>query len=386
MDNLYFIILSNVLLISLVNIYFNRLIYHGQTYYSVQFLFLSFIMIHSIYICVVRSFLPESDFTNIGAPFGLFYAPFFFIGISVLIDDRSNVVQNIWKHFLPGLIFTVIFIILLLFRDQYLMLKKVYLITMYGLTCIQMVLYCISAFMKFNSAVTDKKSIAVMSQSIILMLSTALIFLSFVLSDAKEKSNTFNSLVVYVLMLGAVMILFRYNLLILVRKFNYYKKSYTGRMFFDYNKGEDIFLENEKVDLAQEVITLDEDENIKYQKSRISEKEIKSSIDKLKRIMATKIYLDSDLTLDLLAKQMKIPKYHLTQVFNLGMQSNFNKYINTQRVLYAVSLLDDPHNQDKIEEIMMQSGFNSRSSFYRAFHQHYDLSPADYRKAKRDIK
>lgn len=384
MDNLYFVILSNVILISLVNIYFNRIIYRGQAYYSVQFFFLCFIMLHSIYICVVRSFLSEADFTNIGAPFGLFYAPFFFIGIAVLIDDSSNVLKNIWKHFLLGWVFMVLFLLLLFFGSEQLLLKKVYLITMYGLTCVQMIAYCISAYIMFNSAVKDKKSIAIMSQSIILMLSTALIFLAFVFSDTKGKSNAFNSLVIYVLMLGAVIILFRYNLLILVRKFNYYKKSYSGHLFFDHIKLKEKISEEKTLDLIEDDMTIPEDEIVKYQKSRISEEEIKSYIDTLNKVMATKIYLNSDLTLNLLAKKMRIPKYHLTQVFNLGMQSNFNKFINAQRVQFAVSLLDDPNNQETIEEIMMQSGFNSRSSFYRAFHLHYDISPADYRKKKRD--
>lgn len=382
MDNFYLVILSNVILISLVNIYFNRIIYRGQTYYSVQFLFLCFIMFHSIYICVVRSFFSESNFTDVGAPFGLFYGPFFFIGIAVLIDDGSIVLKNIWKHFLLGLVFILIFVTVVVFFSENVLVKKAYLITMYGLTCIQMIMYCIFAYMLFNSQVKDKKSIAIMSQSIILMLSTALIFLAYVFTDSKEKSNAFNGLVIYGLMLGAVIILFRYNLLILVRKFNYYKKSYAGRLFFDHIKLKEESLEAEKLDALEEIFTEQEEETVKYQKSRISEEEIKTYTDALNKLMATKVYLRSDLTLNVLAKKMKIPKYHLTQVFNLGMQSNFNKFINTLRVQYAVSLLDDPKNQETIEEIMMQSGFNSRSSFYRAFSVHYDVSPADYRKKK----
>ena len=43
MDNFYLIILSNVILMSLVNIYFNSIIYRGQIFYTVQLFFLCFI-------------------------------------------------------------------------------------------------------------------------------------------------------------------------------------------------------------------------------------------------------------------------------------------------------------------------------------------------------
>ncbi len=382
MDNLYFVILSNVILISLVNIFFNRMIYRGQAYYSVQFMFLCFIIMHSIYICLIRSFFLEADFINIGAPFGLFYAPFFFVGISVLINHSSTALENIWKHFIIGALFILFFLLILFFFRDNVLLKKIYLLTMYGLTCIQMILYCVFVFIKFNSDVKDKKSIAIMSQAIILMLSTALIFLAFVFSDVEGESNLFNSLVVYGLMLGAVIILFRYNLLTLVRKFKYYKKSYTGRLFFDYTKDNEELDDNPKAPLLVLGIRDGEEETVKYQKSRISEAEIKTYTEKLKKVMAAKIYLNSDLTLDVLARKVRIPKYHLTQVFNLGLRTNFNKFINAHRVQHAVSLLDDPNNQDSIEDIMMKSGFNSRSSFYRAFHLYYDISPVDYRKRK----
>lgn len=384
MDNFYLIILSNVILMSLVNIYFNSIIYRGQIFYTVQLFFLCFIIFHSIYICITKLFFATFFFIDVGAPFGLFYGPFFYIGLSFLINDESKVLKREWTHFALGLLFIPIFLVLaFFFRDNHKVLK-VYSIILYGIICLQMVIYTLIAYIRFNRMVKDKKAIAIMSQSIIVMLATALIFLGIVFSDLNKQPNAINSFVIYALMLSAVVIMFRYNLLILVRKFTYYKNSYSGKLFFDYFKEQFIApQEGQIVQVPQPVAEVEpplEIEVVKYQKSRISEEEMTNYLKSLDRAWEAKIYLNPDLTLNLLSKTAHIPKYHLTQVFNLGLNSNFNKFINALRVQHAVCLLDNPNNMETIEEIMMQSGFNSRSSFYRAFNVYYDISPADYRK------
>ncbi|MBW3520367.1 AraC family transcriptional regulator [Flavobacterium sp. NKUCC04_CG] len=384
MDNFYLIILSNVILMSLVNIYFNSVIYRGQIFYTVQLLFLCFIIIHSIYICITKLFFATFYFIDVGAPFGLFYGPFFYIGLSFLINDESKVLKREWTHFALGLLFIPIFLVLTFFFRYNLTVLKVYSIILYGLICLQMVVYTLVAYIRFNRMVKDKKAIAIMSQSIIVMLATALIFLGIVFSDLNKQPNAINSFVIYALMLSAVVIMFRYNLLILVRKFTYYKNSYTGKLFFDYFKEQFIAPQEGQIEqVPQPVVEVEpplEIEVVKYQKSRISEEEMNNYLKSLDRAWEAKIYLNPDLTLNLLSKTAHIPKYHLTQVFNLGLNSNFNKFINALRVQHAVCLLDNPNNMETIEEIMMQSGFNSRSSFYRAFNVYYDISPADYRK------
>lgn len=380
---MYTIILSNVILLSLVNLYFNRIVFRGQAFYKIQFLFLCFVILHSMYIIVARSFFEKSLFWDMGAPFGLFYGPFFYIGLSLLINDGSKVLEKYGTHFVIGILFVPIFFILSYFFSTEINVLKIYMITLYSLVALQMMGYAIFAYFRFNGVVKNKKSIAFMSQTLIVMLASALIFSAFVFSDLTKDPNVINGMLVYTLMFSAVIILFRYNVLVLVRKFNYYKKSYDGKLFFDYFKEQFITAhtavgeENRVSNKTREPL---EEEVVKYQKSRISEEEMKEYLKNLESAWQSKIYLNPDLTLNLLSKTLHIPKYHLTQVFNLGLNSNFNKFINALRVQHAVVLLDDPDNVETIEEIMMQSGFNSRSSFYRAFNVYYDISPADYRK------
>lgn len=117
----------------------------------------------------------------------------------------------------------------------------------------------------------------------------------------------------------------------------------------------------------------------KYEKSRLKAYEIekiKLAIDD--ELIVNKAYLNPDLSLQKLSNQLNITSHNISQVFNLSYQSNFKDYVNKLRCKHAVELLQDS-NDKHIIEIAYESGFNSKTSFYRAFNKNYNVNPTEYK-------
>ena len=94
----------------------------------------------------------------------------------------------------------------------------------------------------------------------------------------------------------------------------------------------------------------------------------------------SKIYLDPDLSLEGLASRMKMSKHHLTQLLNERIMKNFYSYINEYRIGEATDRLNNPALQVNILSLAFDCGFNSRSSFNSYFKKITGHTPSAYRK------
>jgi AraC-like DNA-binding protein len=91
-------------------------------------------------------------------------------------------------------------------------------------------------------------------------------------------------------------------------------------------------------------------------------------------------YLDPNLTLGKLAEQLKITETKLSSLVNRHRGMTFYQYLTHHRVLAAQATLKDPKEKRfTVDGIGVQSGFRSRSAFYKAFKDATGLSPAAYR-------
>jgi len=117
----------------------------------------------------------------------------------------------------------------------------------------------------------------------------------------------------------------------------------------------------------------------RYEKSLLSIDQLDIYLEKLKALMEEdKVYLVKDLSLDKLATLMRVPKHHITQVLSLKIGASFYSYVNGYRIKHAALLLKSD-NDDSIDFIAEQSGFNSRGSFNRHFKSVYGISPSEFR-------
>lgn len=91
-------------------------------------------------------------------------------------------------------------------------------------------------------------------------------------------------------------------------------------------------------------------------------------------------FTNSDLTLDMLAKMVKIPGNKVSAAINKVMKKTFFDLINEKRVEKAKIILKEKHDKLTIQAIAEEAGFSSRASFYRAFRKYTDITPVEFLK------
>ena len=122
----------------------------------------------------------------------------------------------------------------------------------------------------------------------------------------------------------------------------------------------------------------------KYIKSTLSAEKADLYLKKLESVMQNnKIFLDNNLTLMKLAKELDISIHHLSQVINEKIGQNYYDYINLNRINEAKILLSDVENKHlSIATVSFDVGFNSISAFNAAFKKFVGITPSEFRKRK----
>lgn len=93
---------------------------------------------------------------------------------------------------------------------------------------------------------------------------------------------------------------------------------------------------------------------------------------------SSQCYLNSDLTLDILARDLGINRTYLSRAVN-EIDENFKSFVNKYRVQHAIKMLmEDP--EANMEDVALKVGFNSRKSFYNSFTAITGLPPVQFRK------
>lgn len=106
------------------------------------------------------------------------------------------------------------------------------------------------------------------------------------------------------------------------------------------------------------------------------------AIDCVRRVMEVdKIYLQPNLNIEQFSARLGMPVKEVSAVINKHFGTNFFEYINSYRVNEAKLLLADKSMEDKtVLDILLQSGFNSKSAFHRFFKRLVGMSPTEFRK------
>ncbi|UKT65452.1 helix-turn-helix domain-containing protein [Pedobacter mucosus] len=137
-----------------------------------------------------------------------------------------------------------------------------------------------------------------------------------------------------------------------------------------------------KLKLVSEIILEEKNSNPEV----INENEHSLAILTLKQYMvAEKPFLNPSLTIQEVAKDIKIPVRELSVLINHNLDQHFYDFINHYRIAYAMDILKDASkNKLTVLEILYAAGFNSKSSFNTAFKKHTGHTPTEYRKALQD--
>jgi AraC-like DNA-binding protein len=145
-------------------------------------------------------------------------------------------------------------------------------------------------------------------------------------------------------------------------------------------------------DIPEGVPPPDEDEEEeeikeKYKQSTLAEDVKTVYISDLYRHMEIeRPFLNPELTVQDLSKQLNIPRHHLTEILNNDIGKNFFNFINEYRVNEVKKrLLDSKYSHLTIVAIAFDSGFNSKSTFNSIFKQYTDMTPTKWR-SEQEIK
>jgi AraC-like DNA-binding protein len=120
----------------------------------------------------------------------------------------------------------------------------------------------------------------------------------------------------------------------------------------------------------------------KYSNSNLTLDTASVLVERLEALMnSEKLYLNPDLTLAKVSKELNVQSKQLSQAINQVKDVNYSQYITNFRIEEAKLLLSsETHKNHKIAAIAYDSGFNSLSSFNAAFKKLTKQTAAQYRK------
>lgn len=112
--------------------------------------------------------------------------------------------------------------------------------------------------------------------------------------------------------------------------------------------------------------------------------DLKNGLDNFKKIddyiLLSLRFLDPNLSMELLAKELQMSTSYLSKVVNTHSNSNFSDYINFYRVEQAKKLLCNPtFDNYTILSIALECGFSSKSTFYEAFKKFTNQTPSQFK-------
>ena len=112
----------------------------------------------------------------------------------------------------------------------------------------------------------------------------------------------------------------------------------------------------------------------------INEKELSEFLEKLKLLMTKdKAFLNPDLNLELLSNYLGISEKHCSYLLNNGMNINFNQYINNFRIeAFKERIKEGQSKTFTLTSIAYECGFNSKSTFNRAFKSTCGVTPSEF--------
>lgn len=116
---------------------------------------------------------------------------------------------------------------------------------------------------------------------------------------------------------------------------------------------------------------------MKYQKSGLTKGYSEELRNRLQMLFEReKIYRNSSLGLEDLAKELGTTRHNVSQVINEHFKMNFFQFVNKYRIREAVYMFQESNYQGlKIINIAYDVGFNNKVTFNKAFKSEMQMTP-----------
>ena len=108
-------------------------------------------------------------------------------------------------------------------------------------------------------------------------------------------------------------------------------------------------------------------------------KETNADLTVLQLFKEKRLFLNPELTLQEASDELSIPKYRLTKLIKEGGYYNFYAFVNELRIDFSKELLVNLPSNLAMDSVVADSGFQSRSTFYRVFKESTGLTPREFK-------
>lgn len=118
----------------------------------------------------------------------------------------------------------------------------------------------------------------------------------------------------------------------------------------------------------------------KYAKTALPEERKDEFLEKILTYMKNeKPYLNPNLTITEVSECISIPAYYLSQVINSSLNQNFYDFVNSYRIEESKNYFQN-NSKNTILEVLYEVGFNSKSSFNKAFKKYTGMTPSEFKR------
>lgn len=92
------------------------------------------------------------------------------------------------------------------------------------------------------------------------------------------------------------------------------------------------------------------------------------------------VFTNPEINRKAIAEKLNTNEKYIFDTVHTHYNMNVSDYITTLRLSYARKILNDSSDHRNIQDIAIDAGFNSRSTFYRIFKDHYGMTPTEFRR------
>jgi len=107
------------------------------------------------------------------------------------------------------------------------------------------------------------------------------------------------------------------------------------------------------------------------------QQDVAAKVDQL--MSAASMHRDPDLNLNRLARKLGVPARQVSVAINRAHGVSVSQYVNERRIADACELLTD--TDESVTNVMLKSGFNTKSNFNREFKRVTGMNPSAWRAA-----
>ncbi|MFT7442345.1 MAG: AraC-like DNA-binding protein, partial [Maribacter sp.] len=319
---------------------------------------------------LIKKFFIEYFFLDyIHIPWHFFIAPFFYMFLIHYLDIRKQC-KNILKIIIP------VFIVLISIRIGF--------VSFFSDTNTADITYLFEKYTTFEEIFSLVVSLAIFGYSFHILSKKEKLFTKILSFDNLKWIYTFFKLGLFTYALWIVALAITVALNFTEFIYSYYPLRILTTVLIYWTGYQAIIqlrLLKERKNLRKQLNIAKISPTLPSEEDKDSEKKVLfNTIENL--INNRKLFTEPKLTVEFLANEIDVNAVKLSNCIKQFSDKNFNDYINEFRIEFAKELLiDENYKNYTITSIGLESGFNSKSTFYATFKKHTGFTPTDYQKS-----